>query len=452
MLNDCPAVDEWHRGVSRGFRWPAVLGFSILLIGGLGFGTWAAVAPLDGAVVASGTFVVTGQNKQIQHLEGGIVHSVLVREGQLVDAGQTLIRIDDTAARARLRRLNLRHHRLLLLQAGLDAELHGKDLLVMPPKLAGLGKGPEIALIFNRQQAELAARRVKSDGDQEVLRREIASIEESIGGFRALELAARTRVTLFNDEIEGKMALIDQGLVRKSDLLSLRRAQAGTLGDAGELTGRIADARARVGRAMQEIVQVKSTNLQKVGEELRQTESEIDDVEEQIRAAEDIVNRTDVRAPVPGIVVKMNYHTTGGVLSPGAVILEMLPVNDELLIEARVNPNDINHVVEGQSALVRLTSLNQRTTPMIKGTVAYLSADTVKDTEMRSAQELNGGGRQSFVIRVSLDKKDALANLPDFRPMPGMPADLFIKTGERTFMEYILRPVHDSLARSFREH
>jgi len=159
-----------------------------------------------------------------------------------------------------------------------------------------------------------------------------------------------------------------------------------------------------------------------------------------------------VRAPVRGIVVKLNQYTPGGVIGPGGVILELLPVNDELIIEARVKPNEITHVNEGQNALVRLTALNQRLTPMIQGKVIYVSADTVSDQTARHAGESDMTRRDSFIVRVRLDELDAHQKVENFRPTPGMPADIFIETGERTFFNYLMRPVIDSFSRAFREH
>ena len=194
------------------------------------------------------------------------------------------------------------------------------------------------------------------------------------------------------------------------------------------------------------------TAIEKASEELRGTDTELDDLREQILAAQDVVRRTEVRAPVRGIVVKLNQYTTGGVIAPGGVILELLPINDELVIEARVNPNEITHVKEGQNALVRLTALNQRLTPMIEGRVVYVSADTVMDQSARRNNEQDNGRRETFIVRVRLDERDARNKVDNFRPTPGMPADIFVETGQRTFFTYLMRPVMDSFSRAFREH
>jgi HlyD family secretion protein len=227
-------------------------------------------------------------------------------------------------------------------------------------------------------------------------------------------------------------------------------AEASLVGDQGELIGRIADSKQRIARAKQRIVHLRSLAVKAVVQELREVEAELDDVLEQIHAAEDVVNRTEVKAPTGGIVVKVNYHTPGAVVAPGAVILELLPVQDELIIEAQIQPSDVTHVSVGQQALVRLSALNRRITPTIMGNVTYLSADALTE-QLSSIKNDRESGREYYVVRVQLDDTDVRQRMEDFRPTPGLPADVYIKTGERTFFEYIMRPVLDSFAHAFRE-
>jgi HlyD family secretion protein len=449
-MTPCPGIDDWHRGLQANVRRPILIGAAILMLCIGGFGTWTAFAPLDGAVVVSGSFVATGQNKHVQHLEGGILRDVLVREGDLVEAGQTLLRLDDTAATSRLRRLVLRNYRLLVMKARLETELAGKSSFPVPEGLVG-DDDPEIRGIIERQRTELLARRTKLATEEEVLRKEIAGLQESTGGYAAQAQSTRQRLALFAEELHDKQRLLAQQLVRRAEILALQRSEAALTGELGETLARIADARERIARAEQQIAQLHSAAAQKTIEELRTTETELDDLQEQIRAARDVVDRTEVRAPVRGIVVKLNQHTAGGVVGAGAVILELLPVNDELIIEARLNPSEIWHVKKGQPALVRLSALNQRLTPMIEGKVVYLSADALATQYSANAKADETSHRPFYVVRVRLDEADVHAKLDAFQPTPGMPADVFIKTGERTFFDYIMRPVWDSFSRAFRE-
>lgn len=453
MAIELPSLDQWHRDVPRSNKHLLFWGVTILGILGFGFGAWAVYAPLQGAVVSSGSFVATGQNKLIQHLEGGIVEQVMVREGDVVEKGQVLLRLNETAARTKLTRLSVRRMRLIAIRARLAAEIGGAPGIAFPEELTkAAAKDPEIAEIVKGQEVELDARRTKLTSEQDVLNKEMAGLRESIGGYEAQVKSADDRLQLFKEEREDKADLLARQLVRKTDMLTIQRAEASLIGELGELNGRIADARERIARAQQQIVSLKSAAVQSAVEELRQTETELDDITEQMRAAEDVVNRIEVRSPVAGAVVKLNYNTPGGVISPGAVIMELLPTDEDLLIEARISPREIAHVHAGQSALVRLTALNQRLTPMIPGEVVYLSPDSITDSSDRAAaQSAAARSGPSFVVRVKLDTLASARLVPNFKPTPGMPADLYIRTEERTFFDYIMRPVLDSFARAFRE-
>lgn len=451
MFLNCPNLDTWHRSVPKSGRAAALGGFAIVTLCGAGFGVWAAAAPLEGAVVAHGTFMATGQNKQVQHLEGGIIQDVLVKEGDIVEPGQVLVVLDKTAASARARRLQLRFHRLVMSRARLEAEIAGGSTLEVPERIQSLRDDPEIAALIRRQEMELDARQARLAAEQEVLRKEIAGLNESIAGFAAQETATRARLALFVEELEAQKSLLDRQLARRSEVLSVRRAEATTQGELGQITARISDARERVARAEQRIVSLTTSAKEKAVEELRTVEAEIDDVDEQIREAEDILGRTEIRAPVKGAIVKINHHTAGGVIGAGDVLLELLPVNDELVIEARISPSDVAQVKIGGDAVVRLTAMNQRLTPMIGGELIYVSPDAVADQSARQSGAGANTRGDSFVARVRLDPADPFLTTTEFRATPGMPADVYIKTAERTFFEYIMRPVFDSFSRAFRE-
>ena len=317
-------------------------------------------------------------------------------------------------------------------------------------RFAANAPDPEVQAILDRQNLELRARRSSLAAEELVFRKEIIGLEASIRGYEAQVTSNQQRMALFEEELKDKNLLLDRSLVRKTEVLALRRSEAALAGDLGELTGRIADANERIARANQRIAHLHATAIQKTIQELRETETELDDVAEQIHAAQDVVERVEVRAPVRGVVVKRHFHTAGGVVAPGAVILELLPMHEELLIEARVNPNDISHVRVGQQALARLSALNQRITPMIEAKVVYVSADALPEQAplTKGGQDMR---RDFYVVRVRLDEADMRKRMDDFGPTPGMPADVYIKTGERTFFEYIMRPVLDSFARAFRE-
>jgi membrane fusion protein, type I secretion system len=447
------SIGEWYRGVPLSAKWPIFTGLAVLVVWLGCFGVWAGIAPLNSAVVASGTFVATGQNKLVQHFEGGIIREIAVKDGDVVEANQVLVRMDDTAANSKLRRLVLKKYRLLAMKARLEVEMSSSETIDTPAAFSESARDPEIKAILERQRAELRARRASLVTEESVLVKQIAGLEESIRGYQAQVQSTKERIALFAEELNDKNSLLGQQLVRKSDVLALRRSQASLGGELGEYLGRIADSKERIAQANERIAQLHSTALRDAIKELRETEADLDDVEEQIRAAQDVVDRIDVRSPVRGIVVKKNFHTPGGVVSPGAVILELLPIGEERIIEAHVNPKDISHVSVGQEALVRLSALNQRITPMVGASVIYVSADALAEqvqvkTETRPDSDTR---REFYVVRVRLDQDDILRRMPEFIPTPGMPADVYIKTGERTFFEYIMKPVFDSFSRAFRE-
>ena len=322
----------------------------------------------------------------------------------------------------------------------------------LAPELKAQLADPAVRAIVDAQILELKARRNSLEGQEEVLRKEIAGLLESIRGYEAQVAANESRLALFREELEAKNTLMEKQLIKRSEILALMRSEAGLAGDLGELVGRIGDAKEKIARAEQQIVQLRAVAAQKAIEELHAATAELDDIQEQILAAHDVLERIDVRSPVRGIVVKLNHYTAGGVIAAGGVLLELLPVNDELMIQARVRPTDVAHVREGQDALVRLTALNQRLTPMIEGTVIYLSADAVSDQDARGSQEQDAAKARLLRRAGAARQKDLASKIEGFQPTPGMPADLFIETGQRTFFDYLLRPVVDSFSRAFREH
>ena len=453
MRAEKDSIGEWYRGVPLSAKWPIFTGLAMLVVWLGCFGVWAGVAPLNSAVVASGTFVATGQNKLVQHFEGGIIREIAVKDGDVVEANQIVVRMDDTAAKSKLRRLVLKKYRLLAMKARLEAEMSSSETIDTPAAFSESTRDPEIKAILERQRAELWARRASLATEESVLVKQIAGLEESILGYQAQVQSTKQRIALFAEELKDKNSLLGQQLVRKPDVLALRRSEASLGGELGEYLGRIADSKERIAQANERIAQLHSTALRDAIKELRETEADLDDVEEQIRAAQDVVDRVDVRSPVRGIVVKKNFHTPGGVVSPGAVILELLPIGEERIIEAHMNPKDISHVSVGQQALVRLSALNQRITPMVEASVIYVSADALAgQVQVKTETQPDSDTRREFyVVRVRLDQDDILRRMPEFIPTPGMPADVYIKTGERTFFEYMMKPVFDSFSRAFRE-
>ena len=432
---------EWHAGVPRTLRAPALIAIACLVLGLLAFGAWAGIAPISGAIVAQGSFAASGENKIVQHLEGGIINAILVKEGDVVKPGQTLMRLDDTAARAQLRRLELNRYRQLAMQARLDAERRSKDEITFPKSLTAALDDPEVREISEGQEYEFQARQAAVASEIDVLNQRIAAIEQEISGVNFQHVAAVSQLTFIERELTGKQTLYDKGLTDLPTLLALKRAEAKLTGEGGQATAEIGRAKERIAETRSQIIHLKHARIEKAAEDLRDVESELDDVQERIKAASDVLTRTEIKAPVRGIVVKLAHHTSGGVISAGQEILELLPVDEELLVEAYIRPVDIDAIHNGNTAQLRLTALNQRITPMIPGRVVYISADTI---EGKRPDEI------FYVSRIKIDKQ-AAKKLASFKPTPGMPVEVYIDTGKRTFFEYLAKPVSDSVSRAFRE-
>lgn len=437
----------WYDSLPRSTKWPTLAGVLVMASMLMGFGVWGNTAPIAGAVVASGVFVATGQNKIVQHLEGGVIKDIYVKEGDLVEQGQLLLDLDETTPRADLRRLELKSVRLTAIDTRLQAEAREDQDLRFPKELQDAARAePEVREILNNQALTFTARRNNMNSD-------IAGVQESIGGLNEriqgsnIQLSSIAKqIKLLDEEIRTKEELLKTGLVRKPEIMVLQRTQANLEGEIGRIKGDIGDSKERIARAMEQINGIRKTAIKAAVEQMHEGRGELADVRERMFTAKGVLGRIHITAPVRGVVVKLRYHTQGGVVEAGKNIMEILPLKDELVIEARVRPQDIDSVKHGQKAMVRLTALSQRVTPMVSGDVIYLSADSLAD-EKKSQQV---GPTDIYIIRVKLDPAD-VAGIEGFSPTPGMPAEVYIKTSERTFFQYIAKPIHDSMSRAFRE-
>lgn len=444
MAGTAVAVREWYADVPRRTYVPTAAGITSIIVFLLGFGYWSNTALIAGAVITSGAFVTTGQNKIIQHLEGGVIRDILVREGDHVEAGQTLIQLDPTAPRAELDRLVLRHMRSEAMEARLVAEIRDEPQVTFPSDLWARRDDPDIKSIVGAQQLTFDAWRKNLEADIAALLDSISAIKERISAAETQKKAVEHQILLIGEELTSKSALLPGGLVRKPEILALQRAQAALHGEVGKLEGEMGEAREQIAKTQQQIVSMRTAAIKEAVEQLHQIRADMADFRERIRSQQGVLDRVNITAPVRGIVVKLRYHTTGGVIEPGKNIMEILPLRDNLIIEVRVRPQDIDHVKVGQEASVRLSALNRRTTPTLSGKVAYVSADALPD-DLQTVQ-----GHEVYVVRVQLDEEQP-GTMQNFKPKPGMPAEVYIKTAERTFFEYLMQPIRDSMSRAFRE-
>jgi HlyD family type I secretion membrane fusion protein len=437
---------SWYSSLPRRTRLPTIAGILVIAVAVAGFGVWGNTAPIAGAIVASGVFVATGQNKIIQHLEGGVIRAIHIHEGDLVEENQLLVELDETTPRAELRRLHLRDLRLTAIDARLQSEMQEAREITNPEELSQAAGDPEVAAILGSQRLAFVARRNNVDSDVASIVEGINALKERIQGSNIQLDAVKRQIKFLDDEINTKSYLLQTGLVRKPELLVLQRTRANLEGEVGRILGEIGDAKERIARSNEQINGVRKTAIKAAVEQMHEVRGELADVRERMLAAKGVLDRVRITAPVRGVVVKLRYHTQGGVIEPSKNIMEILPLQEELIIEARVRPQDIDSVKNGQHAMVRLTALNQRVTPMVSGDVIYLSADTLADE--RKSQQM--GPTDIYIVRVKLTRADVMA-IPGFSPTPGMPVEVYIKTSERTFFQYVARPVHDSMMRAFRE-
>ncbi|MXN66501.1 HlyD family type I secretion periplasmic adaptor subunit [Stappia sp. GBMRC 2046] len=410
-----------------------------VLFGGLG--GWAAIAKIGGAVIASGTIVVETNTKRVQHQEGGIVGEIAVREGDAVDAGDLLVRLDDTVVEANLVVVRKQLTELRAQDARLAGERDGQEAIAFPNDLVSREAEPDVALVLSGQRALAEARKASLDGRIDQLEDQIAQFDKQIDGLDAQRLAKQEEIALIDEELKGLMQLREKGLVPETRVTALRRDRARLEGERGGLIAEIARAGEAIGERRLQIIGLGDTFRQSVLEELQEVRSELARLEEQKIAAEDRMRRVDIRAPRSGYVHQLAVHTVGGVVGPGEVLMQIVPKEDLLVIEAQVAPTDIDLLYPGQAASVRLPSFDQRTTPELTARIVTLSADHAVDEATRLS---------FYTARLAIDPAE-LAKLGDNRLVPGMPVETFIATKERTVLSYLVKPLLDQVAHAFRE-
>ncbi|MBU1334453.1 MAG: HlyD family type I secretion periplasmic adaptor subunit [Alphaproteobacteria bacterium] len=433
---------EWYSGVPRSIRKQTLFGFMLVAAAFGGFGGWAAMAPLSAAVIAPGSFVATGENKIIQHFEGGIIKDLMVREGDQVGAGQSLLLLDETAAHASAQQLQLRLVRLETIWARLSAEANGATEYVAPPTVLAHVDNPEVALINESQRTNFNAARDKLVNETALMQQNVAALEFRIEGRQAQIESMNRQLALLREDYRVMVDLQGKGVAAQSSVRTIERSIADAEGDVARLDFEVREADAQIEKYRREIIQATDAVQQAALDEMQSVEAELDALREQLQQANNVLARTTVSAPVAGTIVRMYYHTTGGVIESGKPIFEILPANVPLIVEVKIPRMQIDEVSQGQPATVRLTALNQRTTPILDGEVIYVSADTIAD-----AADMN---QEVYVARVSIAPAQ-LARVDGFTPTPGMPAEVFVQTRERTFLEYLIKPVTDSMSRAFHE-
>jgi HlyD family type I secretion membrane fusion protein len=415
-----------------------------LLVVGVFFGAggiWASVAEITGAVIAQGEVRVDTERKTVQHLEGGIIREILVRNGDQVTKGQPLLILDDTRVGAAVEQLQLQIAALHLADARMVAERDGLSEPRWPARPPEVGKKDFADLLANEKKV-FSSRRQSLSEQVDLLRKQIEQMNEQITGLSERILAEEQIIAALQEEADAKESLLAENYIDKTAVLTLRRALAEHIGTKGQLRGSIAEVRGRIAEYELRIEATKSKFLEEVTAGLSKNQQQVFDLLQQLEPRLDAQNRLSVVAPVDGEVVALNVHSIGGVITPGQPLLDIVPTDNPLIVECKIMVKDITHVFKGQHADVQLLAFKQRTTPKIPGKVVYISAD-------RLLQKTNYGEVPSYEVHVELDKEELEEN--NLYLTAGMPATVFIRTDPRTLLDYLLEPILVNADHALRE-
>jgi len=408
-------------------------------------GGWAATTELAGAVIASGSLMVESSTKKVQHPTGGVVKEILVKEGSEVDEGQVLVRLDDTVTRATLGVVRSQLDENNARQARLLAEREGADSITFPDELLERMKEMTVAAAVNGEEKLYESRKAGRAGQRAQLRERVSQSNEEIRGLTAQQQAKENEIKFIGEELVGVTDLYQRNLVSISRFMQLQRDKTRLDGERGQFIADVARARAKISETELQIIQLEKDFMSDVLKDLRETQGKVAELIERKVAAEDQLKRIDIRAPRSGVVYSLSVHTVGGVIGNGETIMSIVPHGDDLIVEAKVAPSDIDQVALGAPAVIRIMAGNQRTMPELSGIVTYVSADLTRE------QPTTGSSGQAFyIVRAALPKAE-VELLGEFRMVSGMPAELFIQTYARTPLQYLVKPLRDQIARTFRE-
>jgi len=429
------------QGARRSLRLHLIIGLAVVVVLAGGLGGWASTQQISGALIAPGQIVVKSNVKKVQHPSGGVVGELRARDGDLVKAGDVVVRLDDTITKANLAIVTKNLNAAMARAARLEAEQRGLDNITFPPQLTARVDDPDVAAVVASESKLFEVRVNGRAGQKAQLRERIRQLKEEIEGLSAQEKAKQQEIALIEQELTGIRDLYAKHLVQLSRLTTLERDAARLNGERAQYVASRAQANGKITETELQIIQVDKDVVSEVSKDLRETNDKIGEFVERKVSAEDQLRRVDIRAPQDGIVEQSTVHTVGGVITAGDAVMLIVPQTDDLEVEAKVNPQDIDKLQVGQKTLLRLSAFNQRTTPELNGLVSRVSSDVT--TEQRT-------GQSYYTIRVSMPPEE-IARLGDVKLIPGMPVEAFVQTGERTVISYLMKPLHDQLMRAFRE-
>jgi HlyD family secretion protein len=418
-----------------------VAGAAVVVFLTLGVGVWATTTEIAGALIAPGTVVVESNIKKVQHPTGGVVGELRVKDGDRVKGGDLLVRLDDTVTKANLAIVTKTLTELLARKARLSAERDGSDHITFPDEIIQEASVADVAQVMAAEVKLFQLRRAARAGQKSQLGERISQANDEITGFASQKAAKDREISFIENELTGVRELYQKNLVPITRLSQLEREATRLGGERGQLIAATAQAKGKIAELRLQIIQVDQDLSSEVAKEMREIDARIGEFVERRVSALDQLKRIDIRAPQDGTVFQSTVHTIGGVIPAGEPIMMIVPDSDRLTVEAKVNPQDIDKVQIGQSATLRFSAFNFRTTPEIFGSVSQVSADIT--TDQRTSQSY-------YTIRIGMPA-DEVARLGNVKLVPGMPVEAFVKTGDRTVMSYLMKPLSDQLNRAFRE-
>ena len=432
-----PSRFEVQKSIAR----HVLFGASALALIAGGFALWGAMAELSGAVIAHGTLVVDSNVKKVQHPTGGVIGELRVKEGDHVDAGEILVRLDETQTRANLAVLVNAINELLAREARLDAERTGTNEISFPEQLLAQRSDAVVEKVLAGEQKHFELRRDARNGQKQQLQERAAQLNEQIGGLITQIAAKHSEIELVIKELGGIRQLWEKQLVPISKLTALEREAARLGGEKGQLVAAVAEAKGKIAEVQQQIIQIDQDMRSQGAQELAEVRAKLSELAERKIAAEDLLRRVDIRAPQTGTVHELAVHTIGGTIAPGEAIMLIVPDNDVLAVEAKVSPTDIAQLHLAQPAQLRFTAFNSRVTPELNGHLTRVAPDISEDQH---------NGASFYVVRVGINSGE-VKKLNGLKFVPGMPVEVFVQTEPRSMISYLLKPLKDQAVRAFRE-
>ena len=442
-----PVLDSPYQVLSddRAIRWQ---GFALVLLVFGGFGAWATLAPLNSAALAPGVITVEHYRKTVQHLEGGIVRSLDVHDGDSVQQGQVLATLDDTQPRAQLEVLRGQFYFRAAQEARLVAQRDGLPVVQYPQELRSHRDDPRVQDAMRLQDQTFTVRQAANDGASAVYRRQIEQLRAKVKGLQAQKVSRDRLVASYRGELADFKSLLKEGFTEKQKVEEMNRALAQSEGQRGQLLSDMAASELQIGEIELKILQLHKDLQRDVAKELSDVQAELFQLREKVQSLESLVNRSVIKAPVSGTVLGLAVHTIGAVLPPGGRLLDIVPQHQKLIIEAQVAPIDIDRVTVGQVAEVRFSAFKTRDVPTINGTLIGVSADRI----VRDTKDTTSGETAYYLARVAVSPESLEAlSAANLELVPGMPAEVLINTGARTLVQYLMKPLTDTFKRAFLE-